>query len=52
MNSLTEDGPNDLCEELIKSEGVEVNDNPLSEDENLNWEKWVPDPVDSDQSMY
>ncbi|XP_050297527.1 anaphase-promoting complex subunit 2 [Anthonomus grandis grandis] len=45
VSSLTEDGPNELAEELNKGE---VDENtPMDEGEEENWETWTPDPVDS-----
>ncbi|XP_066260255.1 anaphase-promoting complex subunit 2 [Euwallacea similis] len=45
VSSLTEEGPNDLAEELNRSEPVDEN-TPIN-DEDENWESWTPDPVDA-----
>ncbi|XP_066148403.1 anaphase-promoting complex subunit 2 [Euwallacea fornicatus] len=45
VSSLTEEGPNDLAEELNRSEPVDEN-MPIN-DEDENWESWTPDPVDA-----
>lgn len=50
MSSLTEEGPNDLAEELVKGEVLHTEDNVPSDDENENWEMWNPDPIDADPS--
>lgn len=48
MSSLTEEGPNDLAEELVKGEILRTDDNlPSSDEENENWETWLPDPIDA-----
>ncbi|XP_030745071.1 anaphase-promoting complex subunit 2 [Sitophilus oryzae] len=45
VSSLTEEGPSDLAEELNRGEPVDEN-TPI-DDEDENWETWVPDPVDA-----
>ncbi|EFA00073.1 anaphase-promoting complex subunit 2 [Tribolium castaneum] len=46
VGSLTEEGPNDLAEELVRGEAVQVDEN-ISVDEGVeDWETWTPDPVD------
>lgn len=50
MSSLTEDGPNDLAEELVRGEVLNINENGSPEEESENWESWMPDPVDVDPS--
>lgn len=45
VSSLTEEGPNDLAEELNRGEPVDENA-PIDE-EDENWETWVPDPIDA-----
>lgn len=50
VSSLTEEGPNDLAEELIKGEAVRINDSTLSDEENENWETWVPSPIEIEPS--
>jgi len=46
--SLTDEGNNELVNELVKSKppGEEEEE----EDNNANWEEWMPDPVDADPS--
>ncbi|KAL1516955.1 hypothetical protein ABEB36_000782 [Hypothenemus hampei] len=44
VSSLTEEGPNDLAEELNRAEPVDEN-TPI-DDEDENWESWTPDPVE------
>ncbi|KAF5276524.1 hypothetical protein FQA39_LY06593 [Lamprigera yunnana] len=48
VSSLTEEGPNDLAEELVKGDAVHVDENVSSDEESENWETWMPDPVDVD----
>lgn len=50
MSSLTEDGPNDLVEELVRGEVLNVSENGSPDEESENWESWMPDPVDVDPS--
>lgn len=52
VTSLTEEGPNDLAEELVRGETVQVDENTSLEEDNENWETWVPDPVDAVASMF
>lgn len=47
INSLIDDGPSELSEELVKSENV-ICDGSYMEDDCENWETWNPDPVDAD----
>lgn len=48
MSSLTEEGPNDLADELVRSEAIEIGEGTASEENTENWEKWMPDPVDAE----
>lgn len=48
VSSLTEEGPNDLAEELVRGEGVQVDENAPAEEDYENWESWMPDPIDAD----
>lgn len=50
-SALTDDGPNDLSEELARSETYAEN---LASrlDKSINWEKWEPDPIDADPSTF
>ncbi|KAK5642898.1 hypothetical protein RI129_009065 [Pyrocoelia pectoralis] len=50
VSSLTEEGPNDLAEELVKGDAVHVDETAASDEETENWEAWMPDPVDVDPS--
>lgn len=50
VSSLTEEGPSDLADELIKGEALQTDENTPSDDEEINWENWLPDPVDADPS--
>ncbi|CAI9738201.1 anaphase-promoting complex subunit 2-like [Octopus vulgaris] len=46
VSSLTEEGVNELSDELIRGLPHIVDDNAASDDED--WNKWIPDPVDAD----
>ncbi|KAK4877403.1 hypothetical protein RN001_009909 [Aquatica leii] len=50
VGSLTEEGLNDLAEELVKGDAVHVDENGGSDEESENWENWMPDPVDIDRN--
>lgn len=47
VSSLTEEGSNDLAEELARGEEVQVDENSPSDEDAENWETWTPDPVDT-----
>ncbi|KAG5876105.1 hypothetical protein JTB14_013685 [Gonioctena quinquepunctata] len=47
VSSLTEEGPNDLAEELVRGEAVQVDENTPLDEDTENWETWVPDPIDA-----
>nr|CAI5848292.1 unnamed protein product [Callosobruchus analis] len=47
VSSLTEEGPNDLAYELVNGEAVRIDENTPTDDDDENWETWVPDPIDS-----
>ncbi|XP_060520265.1 anaphase-promoting complex subunit 2 [Cylas formicarius] len=47
VSSLTEEGPNDLAEELNREEAVLINENVLLDEDSDNWEMWMPDPIDA-----
>ncbi|CAH1119635.1 unnamed protein product [Phaedon cochleariae] len=47
VSSLTEEGPNDLAEELVRGEAVQVDENTPVDEDTENWETWVPDPIDA-----
>ncbi|KAK3088868.1 hypothetical protein FSP39_024770 [Pinctada imbricata] len=46
INNLTDDGSNELLDELQKVQQL-LDDSYHSDDEIDNWEKWMPDPVDA-----
>lgn len=47
-SALTDDGPTDLSEELARSEAYVEN----LTNQNDDWEKWMPDPIDASTSKY
>lgn len=47
VNSLLDDSPSELADELVKGECLQLDDGSADE-ENEDWEKWMPDPVDAD----
>lgn len=48
VNSLLDDSsPSELADELVKGDRLQLDDGS-AEDENEDWEKWMPDPVDAD----
>ncbi|KAK3606129.1 hypothetical protein CHS0354_010758, partial [Potamilus streckersoni] len=48
VSSLTDDGSSELLDELIKGQPLVLDEGGHSDDENEDWEKWMPDPVDAD----
>lgn len=46
--SLTEEGPNDLADELVRNEAIQIDVNTASDEDADNWANWMPDPVDAD----
>lgn len=52
ITNLTEEGPSDLAEELVRGSEAPVDEHTVTECEIENWEKWNPDPVDADPCMY
>ncbi|RZF40821.1 hypothetical protein LSTR_LSTR003331 [Laodelphax striatellus] len=48
VTNLTEEGPGDLAEELVRGETDQVDEHTSADAEMENWETWKPDPVDSD----
>lgn len=50
VTSLTEEGPNDLAEELVRGEAVQVDENTPLDEDTEDWESWVPDPIDTTPS--
>ncbi|ESP05035.1 hypothetical protein LOTGIDRAFT_109593 [Lottia gigantea] len=47
---LTEEGSNELLDELIKGQPLILEDDTCSDQEEGDWETWMPDPVDADPS--
>ncbi|XP_014299608.2 anaphase-promoting complex subunit 2 [Microplitis demolitor] len=47
VSGLLDDFPSDLADELVKGESLQLDDGSADE-ENEDWEKWMPDPVDAD----
>ncbi|CAH2019473.1 unnamed protein product [Acanthoscelides obtectus] len=52
VSSLTEEGPNDLAYELVNGEAVRIDENTPTDDDDENWECWIPDPIDSAPSRF
>lgn len=48
VGSLTEEGPNELAEELGRNEAVQDDDSTPSDEDAENWENWMPDPVNTE----
>lgn len=46
VSSLTEEGPNDLAEELVRGEVIRVDENVTIEEGVDDWQTWTPDPAD------
>ncbi|XP_076619947.1 anaphase promoting complex subunit morula [Colletes latitarsis] len=47
VSDLLDDSPSDLADELVKGESLQLDD-CSGDEENENWDKWMPDPVDAD----
>ncbi|XP_011633814.1 anaphase-promoting complex subunit 2 isoform X1 [Pogonomyrmex barbatus] len=47
VNSLLDDSPSGLADELVNGEYLQLDDGS-AEDETEDWENWMPDPVDAD----
>ncbi|XP_048265921.1 anaphase-promoting complex subunit 2 isoform X2 [Bombus terrestris] len=47
VSDLLDDSPSDLADELIKGESLQLDDGS-GDEENEDWDKWMPDPVDAD----
>ncbi|XP_056634771.1 anaphase-promoting complex subunit 2 [Diorhabda sublineata] len=47
VRSLTEEGPNDLAEELVRGEAVQVDENTPQDEDSEDWENWLPDPIET-----
>lgn len=50
VSSLTEEGPNDLADELVRNEAIQVDEVTAFDEDTDNWEKWMPDPIDAEPS--
>ena len=48
VSSLTDDGSNELSDELIKAQPLKMDDSCHSDDDTEDWQSWMPDPVDAD----
>ncbi|XP_053380784.1 anaphase-promoting complex subunit 2-like isoform X2 [Mercenaria mercenaria] len=47
VSNLTDDGSNELLEELVKGQPL-LDESAHNDEEDVDWEKWMPDPVDAD----
>ncbi|KAK9305145.1 hypothetical protein QLX08_003807 [Tetragonisca angustula] len=47
VSDLLDDSPSDLADELVKGESLQLDDGS-GDEENEDWDKWMPDPVDAD----
>ncbi|KAL0280099.1 UNVERIFIED_CONTAM: hypothetical protein PYX00_001488 [Menopon gallinae] len=50
INSLIDDGPSELADELVRGETSPAFDGSPAEEDYDNWESWNPDPIDADSS--
>ncbi|GFG35378.1 hypothetical protein Cfor_00921 [Coptotermes formosanus] len=50
VTSLTEEGPSELADELVRGEALQLDEGTPSDEDMTNWETWNPDPVDADPS--
>ncbi|KAJ8300297.1 hypothetical protein KUTeg_021816, partial [Tegillarca granosa] len=50
VSNLTDDGSNELLDELVKGQPLLLDEGSQNDDEIEDWEKWMPDPVDADPS--
>lgn len=48
VTSLTDDSCGELASELMKGDPLMLEDSYLSDEENEDWTKWNPDPIDAD----
>ena len=48
VSSLTEEGNNELSDELNRGEPLVLDESYCSDEDKENWETWMPDPVDAD----
>lgn len=47
VSDLLDDSPSDLADELVKGESLQLDDGS-GDEENDDWDEWMPDPVDAD----
>jgi anaphase-promoting complex subunit 2 len=52
VSNLTDDGSNELLDELIKGQPLLLDESGHSDNEDEDWEKWMPDPVDADPCKF
>jgi hypothetical protein len=45
---LTEEGPSELADELVRGEALQLDEGTPLDEDMANWEAWNPDPVDAD----
>nr|CAD7441533.1 unnamed protein product [Timema bartmani] len=50
VTALTDEGPSELADELVRCQVQNVDENSPLEDDIDNWESWEPDPMDADPS--
>ncbi|CAG2054169.1 unnamed protein product [Timema podura] len=50
VTALTDEGPSELADELVRCQVQNVDENSPLEDNIDNWESWEPDPMDADPS--
>ena len=51
VSNLTDDGSYELLDELVKGQPLLLDEGCHSDDEDEDWQKWMPDPVDADPCM-
>ena len=52
VSSLTDEGSNELLDELVKAQPLLLDEGVTSDDESDDWQTWMPDPVDADPCTY
>jgi len=52
INSLIDDGPSELAEELAKGDKSSLCDTSFNEEDLDGWQEWVPDPIDADSCKF
>ncbi|XP_041369273.1 anaphase-promoting complex subunit 2-like isoform X2 [Gigantopelta aegis] len=50
VSSLTDEGSNELLDELVKAQPLLLDEGLTSDDDTDDWQTWMPDPVDADPS--